>query len=1115
MMKKKFTSYYKNLTLLAFVLIIGNTAFGQIQATIGAGLNSSTQTGFPTPMGNWYWGQKMHALYTSAELSAAGVPSGAIITEIAYNVINPNSCPVLNGFEVKYKASSTAAFVANAAWETGFTSVFSPATGYQPILGWNTFNLTTPLIWNGVDNIIIETCSNNGSYVVSGNASVQQTTSLPGNFCAMRFDDNGNVCPNPTNENVYSTRPNIRITYTPGTPCTGMPVAGTVSPASLSVCSGQQASFTATGFTLAGSLNFSWQASTNGGVTWIPYAGTSPSLTTPALTQTTQFRMIVTCTTSGLSDTSNIAVVNVAPPAYAALPYIQDFETWSNYCNTNDVPNDNHWSNNPATGNDSWRRNDEGLSGGWNNPNFGMYNPASSSGQYSARYHSYYGAGTGNLDMYVDCSSSTGNKTLAFDYINISGNDFIQVEFSPNGGLAFIPLVSFNNSTTWQTQYVTIPSNAANTIIRFKASGGTNFTAASDIGLDNVKLLAPCTGAVVAGAIDSVTPCSNQPFNLNITGSSQAGGLTYDWESAPSAAGLWTNFGTTAGPTINTTIPGPTYIRCIVTCTASSQADTTAVRFVDVGSFWVCYCQSMATVVNFENIGNVLIQDAASDTLLNNGNPLPLTNNTTSVNVYSNFTALPATTLFKDSIYSLKVSGIANDGFFSNTYCAAYIDFNRDGVYDPISERVFGSNINSSNNQSATANFPIPANASFGLTGMRIVFQVFGNASTISPCGLYNNGETEDYVVNIAPSPCISPPNAGMAFATDTATCPGTAIIISNTTYDKIYANLNSSWQLSTDGINYSDIPGANLDSLTVNPTVDSWYRFRVTCNGTSNSFSNVQKVSMLPATSCFGLSATTGTLNDSSDIGGLVISTPQPTNINLYSFTSGGPHLLNPAANRFYTNYTPTGVLDLYADSTYKLSIYHIMSTATHGDAKVTVFIDYNNNFNFDLPNELVYSGIADVNNFFLNAEIVTPVAPALNVPVGMRIVLNNDIGPNGASDTGYGTYVSGETEDFFVRFSPYAISTNVEDFNDLKQIGLYPNPTSGLVYIGFNATKTLDVDIDVLSVTGAKVLSKHIDNVSGNYSSTMDLSSLSPGIYMMKFITEKGDFVRRITVE
>jgi hypothetical protein len=502
-----------------------------------------------------------------------------------------------------------------------------------------------------------------------------------------------------------------------------------------------------------------------------------------------------------------------------------------------------------------------------------------------------------------------------------------------------------------------------------------------------------------------------------------------------------------------------------------------------------------------------------STPLINNGIASPLVNNLSSTNIYSNFTTLPPPVIYKDSNYRLTVTAIAYDPFYSTGYCAAYIDFNRDGVYDPINERIYGNSLTSPT-QLAMSLFLVPSNANYGLTGMRVVYQVFGSATTISPCGVYNFGETEDYVVQIAPSPCVSPPNAGTASTTDTATCPGTAIVLTNTTYDKVYANLSSSWQSSTDGINYNDMVGGNVDVINVNPVVTSWYRFRVTCNGTSTSYSNVIKVTMLPATSCFGLSGTTGTSSDTSDIGAVVISTPQPTNINLYTFSSGGPHLNNPTAIRFYTNYTPTGIMDLFTDSTYKLSVYHIMKSVNHADAKVTVFIDYNNNFMFDLPDELVYTGTTGATNFFLNGEFKTPVAPAINVPTAMRVVLNNDLSSNIASNTGYGTYISGETEDFFVRFKPN-IATSLSDISDIEEVGIYPNPTSGLLYIGFNALSKKDVNIELISVTGSKLMSKEVKNVIGKYSTTLDLSKVAAGVYLLKFSTDKGDFVKRITVE
>lgn len=906
----------------------------------------------------------------------------------------------------------------------------------------------------------------------------------------------------------------------PQTPCTGTPVAGSINPNNPTVCTGQSLLLTVTGATLAANMFYQWQQSINGGVTWTNIAGANNfSYTTPGLVSNIMYRFIDSCINSGLSDTSNPITVTVAPPTYATLPYYQDFENWASYCSNKDIPDDYRWTNNPATGNDSWRRYDEGGTAAWTNSTLGAYFPASTTGIYSARYHSYSGSGIGNLNLYVNCSGVIGNKTLVFDYINnnsAGGNDFLQVEMSTNGGTFFIPIASFGSSPGWSTNYVSIPSNTANTIVRLSASGGSNNVAASDIGVDNLFVLNPCSGQPSAGIIDSITPCANQNFTMHLSGSSLSGGLNFTWESAPSATGPWSLVSVTPGPQVTTNINTPTYFRCIVDCPTSGLSDTTPVRYVQLGSFWVCYCGSQSIQILTDNIGNVKISPLGSASpILDNGNPSPLVVNPTSVNSYTNFTALPPITLYRDSTYNLSITGITYNSTYAASYCATYIDFNRDGIYDPVNERIMGFSLLSPTNFN-TGNFIVPPNAQYGLTGMRVVNMQGGSATTISPCGSYNFGETEDYVANIAPAPCNKPPYAGNAYQTDTATCPSTPVVIWDTNYDKLYAGLTWNWQVSTDGINYSDIAGATQDTIIVTPTVNSWYRLRVTCDLISNGYSNVLHVSMLPALNCFGVSGSSGTINDSSDIGAVVFSTPQPTNVNLYTFSSGGPHLNNPNATRFYTNYTPTGIVDLYADSTYKISVYEIMRSATHADARVTIFIDLNDNFVFDLPFERIYSGLADINNYFLNTQVYIPANVVLNKALPMRVVLNNDVGPNAASNTGYGTFTSGETEDFFVRFSEKPSSTiGVNDISSIEQVGIYPNPTNGLLNIEFNSTTKQDIQIEVVSVTGALILQQTYKNVHDKFNKSIDLSGLAKGFYLLKINAQDANFIRKITLE
>ncbi len=207
----------KTKILLFFIAIFCaiSTINAQTLTTIGS--NSGSNTGsnsYPQTMGNYYWGQKNQSLYTAAELTAAGLTPGALITAVGYNVTNVNACPNLTGFNVGIKTTATTTFALNAAWETGMTTIFSPAGGYQPIVGWNMFSIASPIVWNGTDNLIIETCSNNGGWISNGSASCQWTTGLSANLSAMRNDDNSTVCANLTNEAVYSARQDLQISYT-------------------------------------------------------------------------------------------------------------------------------------------------------------------------------------------------------------------------------------------------------------------------------------------------------------------------------------------------------------------------------------------------------------------------------------------------------------------------------------------------------------------------------------------------------------------------------------------------------------------------------------------------------------------------------------------------------------------------------------------------------------------------------------------------------------------------------------------------------------------------------------------------------------------------------------
>jgi len=207
-MKQNYTLVIRKCLLGLFVLSSFLPLQSQILYTIGSGTGSNTGTTYPTPYGNWYMGNRLQMIYRASELTAAGASAG-VINSIAFNVVNLNAVPALDDFEIKIKNSATNDL--DPAFETGLTTVFTTPS-YTPTLGWNTHAFSTPFLWDGVSNIIVEVCTQNAGWISNGNASVEWTENLPaGTSRTYRWDALG-VCADPSTSNLNpSTRPNARF----------------------------------------------------------------------------------------------------------------------------------------------------------------------------------------------------------------------------------------------------------------------------------------------------------------------------------------------------------------------------------------------------------------------------------------------------------------------------------------------------------------------------------------------------------------------------------------------------------------------------------------------------------------------------------------------------------------------------------------------------------------------------------------------------------------------------------------------------------------------------------------------------------------------------------------
>ncbi|MBX2931404.1 MAG: gliding motility-associated C-terminal domain-containing protein [Chitinophagaceae bacterium] len=549
-------SLIKRFLLIVSVVVATSASLqAQIDINIGTGTATNTGTGYPAPLQDWYEGSRMQFLYTAAELQAAGMTSAGFISKIKFNVTSLNT---FSGTieEMQIKIGNTTATSLTNTWETT-TPVYGPVD-YAATMGVNEFVFTTPFLWDGVNNIVIEVCNgaaaNGSGTFYTNNPSVQYSTVTFNASHTYRLDNNGNLCSAAdiadNGLGSQNNRPNITFVWASNSPCSGKPSAGTATSTSTNItCAGTAFTLGLTPYPSVADLAFQWQSSPDN-TTWTDISGaTSMNSSVVQTIATAWYRCVVTCTHGNDKDTSTTIQVTsvVGGPVYATLPFVESFEpTWINGCGTRDIPN-NSWKNTPATGNSSWRRNNDGGAATWTNPNNGAYNPPASpgNGSFSARFHTNGGptGASGNFDLYVNAATSTPNKKVEFDFINANGADSLVIMVSTDGGATFTRLDTTGIATTWRKKVVFFVSSSATTVIRFK---GTSDAGTSDIGLDNVRIedLPDCSTTPAAGTA-SVTPpnvCPGGEATLNVTGVGGAGGgNTYKWQVSTDGGTTWTD----------------------------------------------------------------------------------------------------------------------------------------------------------------------------------------------------------------------------------------------------------------------------------------------------------------------------------------------------------------------------------------------------------------------------------------------------------------------------------------------------------------------------------------------------------------------------------------------
>lgn len=314
------------------------------------------------------------------------------------------------------------------------------------------------------------------------------------------------------------------------------------------------------------------------------------------------------------------------------------------------------------------------------------------------------------------------------------------------------------DSSTWATSYTVaysagtynnrvyvrfLPSGSARYYVDTVYVSGGGLVPAFRIPLSGAGVIA-CTGTPTAGTTAMTRTVSGHAttYNFNLVGSSLASGLTYQWQSsATGSAGTWNNVsGATTISYSFTTGFSSTYVRCMVTCTASALSDSSSIVLASyVLPSSSCAPTTTNAALACSTYGMVLNKVRLIGTAGFGYLGDSVSCSTTGYNDRTNL----RTTLITGNTYTVQMT--TNVTYSISTQW--WIDFNNNGAFEN-SETVGGNS--STFIDTGSCSITIPLTVSGGIYRMR-VFTSYSSPlyPFISPCGGHAYGGARDYTVII------------------------------------------------------------------------------------------------------------------------------------------------------------------------------------------------------------------------------------------------------------------------------------------------------------------------------------------------------------------------------
>ncbi len=877
-------------------------------------------------------------------------------------------------------------------------------------------------IFDVLEEVFFTPISINGIHTITGSITIPSTADT--GLTVMRVVNVESSVPAACGTYTWGETEDYAINIIQGTACVGTPTAGLLSTPSLNGCPGINSPISVVGYTAATGITLAWQSSLNN-VTFTATGDSGPLLNTIFPADTIYYFAAVSCNGGPFVNTDTIMLVG--NPIYTC------------YCNAN-----------LGTSCNAYVDGVEILGTTLNN----QFSNCSSPGYIS--YFPTTASTTAQLQQAVNYVLNVNfslNVAEAAVWLDLDGSgsfdasEFTQFAITGGVGTANLyidPLTAVIGKTGMRirtTQFAgTFYINPNNSCGNFFTNGEVE-----DYVVDIIAGV-PCSGAPTPGTISAnialnPNPCPNTPILLSLSGQTAALNINLDWEESTDGGLTWVSTGnsTLTNPTNAPSAPGDTIMyRVKVDCNGGTPVYTNIITVIADTNFLNCYCTSSASSTFDEEIFNVTFAGINNTTNCSSlGGPGSVTS------LYNNYTNVPSPPIgvvAQALSYPISLDLNTCNGNYVNM-AKVFIDWNRNGDFsDPGEEAFVSPSANGPHFETGIISVPSTNLADTGLTLMRIVHVETSFAPSITPCGTYTWGETEDYLIRVIPGTlCSGAPTPGTLLASlPNLGCPGSSLNISVNGYTQA-VGITLAWEESLDGVTFTATGDSGALFNTFYPTDSIYYRVGVSCNGGPLVFTDTIKLIGNPIYVCY-CNTNLGTSCNAFVNGLSIAGTPLnnqatgctvPGYISYYPTTTSTTAQLQQAVNYIVTaNFSPSVAeaavwIDLDGSGAFDAAEF-TQFAITAGVGTASVYID---------PLTAVvgktgmrirttqFAGTFYINpnnacgNFFTNGEVedyvvdITPGVPCSGIPTAGTISSNKPVSPNPCAGTDFILTLNGTT--------------------------------------------------------------------------------------------------------